>query len=82
VVIADAVTWTGLNVRDVTRLCRSLLTWNAGHPDDPHLWFSGRSRVEPEKNTVMIHTAFGQVRVEVGDTIVRRADGSFVVEAA
>lgn len=76
------VVWTGLNVRDVTRVCRPLVLLNSRNPDDPAIWFSGRSRIEPEKNTVMIHTTFGQVRVEVGDAIVRRADGTFVVEAA
>lgn len=76
------VTWTGLNVRAVTRLCRELLLWNSAHPDDPRLAFSGRSRVHPERNTVLIHTPFGIVRVETGDTIVRRDDGTFVVEAA
>lgn len=76
----DRVTWTGLNLRDVTRVCRDLLRWNAEHRDDPAIWFVGRSRIEPEKNTVMIRTAFGMVRVEVGDTIVRRDDGTFIVE--
>lgn len=78
----DRVTWTGLNIRDVTRVCRDLLQWNAEHPGQPRLAFSGRSRIEPEKNTVLISTPFGVVRVEVGDTIVRRADGTFIVEAA
>lgn len=76
----DRVTWTGLNLRDVTRVCRDLLRWNAEHRDDPAIWFCGRSRVEPEKNTVMIRTAFGMVRAGVGDTIVRRGDGTFIVE--
>lgn len=76
----DRVTWTGLNVRDVARVCRDLLRWNAANPTNPAIWYTGRSRIEPEKNTVTLRTVGGLVKVRAGDTIVRHADGSFTVE--
>lgn len=78
----DRVTWTGLNIRDVARVCRELLAWNAAHPTNPSIWYTGRSRIAPETNTVTLRAAEGLVKVRAGDTIVRRDDGTFTVERA
>jgi len=77
------VTWTGLNLWDVTRLFRDLVRRN-DEGDGPWVWFEGRSRVDPRSNRVYIRIPGGDDRPLVaygGDTIVRRADGSAVVEA-
>lgn len=76
----NRVTWTGLNLREVTRVCRDLLALNAKHPTNPSIWFVGRSRIAPEANTVTIRTANGLAKVRVGDTIVQQDDGTFAVE--
>lgn len=78
----DRATWTGLNLRDVTRVCRPLLLLNAAHPLNPSIWFVGRSRIEPHKNHVTLRIGQGLTKVYAGDTIVRHTDGTFTVERA
>lgn len=90
-VLEHRVTWTGLNVREVRFLCADLVNWNTHNPDDPCLWFTGRSRVTPGDNTVSIVTGEilpgGRVKwetltVRAGDTIVRLGERAYKVEAA
>lgn len=78
----DRVTWTGLNLRDVTRVCRSLVLLNAKYPLSPSIWFVGRSRIRPQDNHVTLRIGQGLTKVYAGDTIVRHEDGSYTVEAA
>lgn len=78
--VVDRVVWTGLNVRAVCRVCRELLAWNGTHPDDMRIWFTGRSRIEPEKNLVTVYVRTGLAVVRVGDEILRYDDGTFEVE--
>jgi hypothetical protein len=74
------VMWTGLNLRAVTSVCRELLAWNAADPGNPAIWFVGRSRIEPEKNQVVIRCRTALKHVRVGDEILRFDDGTFDVE--
>ena len=78
----DRVTWTGLNIRDVFRVCRSLVLLNSQYPTNPSIWFVGRSRVRPQDNHVTLRIGRGLTKVYAGDTIVRHEDGSFTVETA
>lgn len=79
--VVDRLVWTGLNVRDVARVCRELLVWNAANPTRrPAIWYTGRSRIEPQNNTVTLRTPTGLKTARVGDEIVRYADNTFDVE--
>lgn len=78
--VLDRVVWTGLNIRDVARVCRELLAWNRDNPTlCPAIWYTGRSRIEPEKNTVTLRTPHGPKTARVGDEVVRYEGNTFDV---
>lgn len=80
--VADRVTWTGLNVRELAKVCRSLLNKNSADMANPVIWIVGMSRFDPGSNTVSIRLAEGLVKVKAGDTIVRHPDDTYTVERA
>jgi len=78
----DRMTWDGLNVRDLFRVCRPLIEWNSKHPTNPAVWIVGRSRVRPQDNHVTLRSTAGLIKVYAGDSIIRHEDGSYTVERA
>lgn len=75
-VVIEAIRWNGTNVRAVLAFCRPLVVAN-GASDEPSLAFSGRSRIEPDKNKVLIRTLEGVMAVSAGDWIIRGVQGEF-----